>query len=611
MISVRFLLRTASLLLVVGTLSPLHAARPGTVLPPLNDKLVKDVTYLASDDLEGRGLGTKGLDVASEYIADRFRSLELRTLPGQPDYFQEFFVNRGAAVNAASTLKIGQTNLTHPRQFIPQGFSADAQFDAPVVFAGYGISSTDQKYDDYAGIDVKGKVVLVLRYEPHNEQGTSRFVNEDWSPDAALNAKAEAAAKNGAVALLLVNPPRHHDGDTLLGVNRGGGRSEIPFIHIRQEVADDLLRRGGSEKTLGQLQAEIDSTGQPRSFALKDISVSGNVKLDRDRVAARNVMAYLRGGSNPDEYVVVGAHYDHLGRGGSGSLAPMSHEIHNGADDNASGTAALLNLAERLVYAGRRDRSIIFVLFSGEEEGLLGSQHFVQNCPVPLAKIVGMLNLDMVGRVRSNILYTGGSGTAAAFDPMLASADVDSPLELKSIGKGGRGPSDHMSFSLKQIPVLFFFSGVHADYHTPTDDSTAINYAGIVEVIRLSMRVVNEMSRMPKQQYVSTFDSEMVSLNSGTGSRGTRVSLGVVPDYSAAESTTGVRIQGTSPGSPAALAGLKDGDVVVQIADKKIGNLVDLSEYLGRARPGDQVKVVLMRDGQRIEVSLTLAERKG
>lgn len=563
-------------------------------------KLARDVYFLSADEREGRGAGTKGLDQAADFVADRFKSLGLRTLPGSSDYFQPFLYTIPTGIAAPSELRSGESIFTQGNQYRPLSFSADGKFNAPVVFAGYGITDEKRNYDDYAGVDVKGKVVLLLRYGPKGDAAP---------PQASLNSKASNAAAHGAVALLLVNPPKYHGEDQLLPFDGGDASSKIPFIHVTQELANDLLKRGGAS-SLVELQDAIDSDLKPRSALLKDVTVTGNVLVERKKVPLKNVMAYLPGGKKPDEYVVVGAHYDHLGRGGQGSLARLSKEIHNGADDNASGTAALLAMAEKLVYAGRRDRSIIFVLFAGEELGLLGSQHFVENPPVPLKNIVSMLNLDMVGRVRNDVIYIGGSGTAASFDSILAAADKASPLEIKSIGKGGRGPSDHQSFAMKNIPVIFFFSGMHQDYHRPSDDAEKINYRGINDVVDFGFRVLDGMATMPRQTYVAKFDTQPTALT-GSGSRGARVSLGVVPNYGMDETTGGVIISGTSPGSPAELAGLKDGDTITRIGAKTIDNLYDLTDFLADAKPGDEVTIYFERNKQRMQTQATLVERKG
>jgi Zn-dependent M28 family amino/carboxypeptidase len=343
----------------------------------------------------------------------------------------------------------------------------------------------------------------------------------------------------------------------------------------------------------------------------------------------KNVVGLLPGQIR-DEYVVVGAHYDHLGRGGIGSLNRGNEEIHNGADDNASGTTAVLELASKLSREGTPKRSIIFAAFTGEEEGLFGSKRFVDHPPVSLSKIMAMINLDMVGRVRTTpsgmhpgtapattpsstrggagILYIGGAGTAAAFDAIVKSADEHSPLVIKDIGKGGLGPSDHMSFALKRVPVLFFFSGLHADYHRPTDDADKINYEGLEQVVDLAADVIDQVAAMPKQEYIVAADAHSMSM--GTPSTRTTVTLGVVPDYSSTSEGGGVKISGTSSGSPAAKAGLKEGDVIVQWDEKKLDTLYDLSDVLSRGKPGQKVKLKLIRDGKTIETEATLVKRQ-
>ena len=334
------------------------------------------------------------------------------------------------------------------------------------------------------------------------------------------------------------------------------------------------------------------------------------------------------------EYVVVGSHYDHLGRGGIGSLSPHSHDIHHGADDNASGTTAMIELASHFAQAGTPERSIIFVAFTAEEEGCIGSEHFVDHPPVPLDKITAMINLDMVGRIRSTpastnisgpptslpasvpttqvgrgILYVGGSGTAATFDAIIQKADADSPLVTKDIGKGGLGPSDHMSFALKRVPVLFFFSGLHADYHRPTDTAEKINYEGLQEVVDFSADVISQVVQSPTQPYIVAADAH--SMHLGSPSSGTVVTLGVVPDYtSSIDGGGGVKISGATPGSPADKAGLQAGDVIVKWDEKTIDTLYDLSDVLAGGKVGQVVKLKIMRGGKPIETQATLAAQR-
>ena len=497
----------------------------------------KTLGYLASDALEGRGPGTAGLDRAADYIAQEFQSIGLRKMRGEKDYFQPFEMTTATELGPKTALRVGEHPFSPHTDFMPLSLSGEGDFHAPVVFAGYGVKSPEHNYDDYAGLDVKGKVVLAMRYEPHDALGKSKFAEQGWSSAAVFTEKARHARDHGAVALLIVTPPDFAKDDRLVGLagpGGGGAVGALPVVQIKQTVAEELLRRGGSPD-LATLQKKIDETVKPASFALSGVDVTGNVDIEQTKVTVKNVVGYLPG-RKAGEYVVVGAHYDHLGRGGMASLrrrgAGGKPEIHNGADDNASGTTAIMALAAEMARQGKPDRSIIFVAFTGEEEGLLGSRYFVDHSPVPLGTITAMLNLDMVGRIRtgsehaasstttqtttaqaatqdsaSGVLYVGGMGTAESFDDIVKRADAHSPLVVKDIGRGGIGPSDHMSFALKKIPVLFLFSGLHGDYHRPSDDAEKINYDGLAEVIEFARDLVTQLASSPKQAYVAGADS--------------------------------------------------------------------------------------------------------
>ena len=579
------------------------------------------VRYLASDELEGRGIGTPGLDKAADFIADNFRKLGLKSPPGQDGFFQSFKMTTAVRPGQATALKAepGGGAYNSGEDYVPFSFSAEKSFEGPLVYVGYSINEPDRKYNDFEGVDVKGKVALALRYEPHDKDGHSRFSEDkdQYSPAATLGRKAKAAAEAGAVALVIVNPPTFHEAeDPLVPFSRtfGGDHSDIPVVQVRRRVVDRWLTDAGAAEDLKTLQEKIDDTGEPHSVVLPEsLRVVGNVEIERVQSDVKNVVAVLPGeGKLKDEYVVIGGHYDHLGRGGSGSLKPGANEIHNGADDNASGTAAVLKLAEVFSKRGSMGRSIVFVTFTGEEAGLIGSSQFVNHPPVPLDKVAYMLNLDMVGRVRNDVIYVGGTGTAPGFDKILADADEASPLTIKNFGKGGFGPSDHMSFALKRVPVLFFYSGQHPDYHRPTDDPETVNYQGIDEVVGVVTNVAQRLLVQPREQYVDAADAKSAFAHgpgSPAGGSPFRATLGVVPDY-AAEDVKGVRITGTSPGSPAAKAGLKDGDTIVQWDQTKLDSVYGLTDELKRARPGQKVKLGVLRDGKRIELEATLAEPK-
>jgi hypothetical protein len=617
----------------------------------LEDEMRNDLYFLASDRLEGRGVGTAGLDLAADYIATRFQSLGLKPLPGLDGYFQPFDIVTAESISPATSLSMGGNAFALKKDFIPASFSAEKEFSGPVVFAGYGITNQDENYDDYANLDVKGKIALILRFEPHDPKtGKSRWAKDGYTTHSHLNVKAANAQAHGAVAVLMVNPPKYHftNEDPLMPFARQPSDTlSIPFLQVTQKAANEMLKQAGAEN-LTQLQDHLDQNTKPNSFELKNVSLKAKIAMNRTRKTVKNVVAYLPGsGPHADEYVIVGAHYDHLGWGGPGSLmnapqifqpiessraatkplvnphapsnphAPTTRAIHHGADDNASGTATVLELAR--IYAHRQAnhppaRSLIFCSFTAEEAGLIGSAHFVNHPPIDLKKVAVMLNLDMVGRIRKNMLYVGGGGTATPLHEVLKKVDADSPIEFKNFGEGGLGPSDHMSFALKKVPVIFLFSGNHADYHRPTDTAEKINYDGMADVARMCCDLIDRLEQMPLTRYVDAADKDsmMNPMTAGTGGDTggvRRASLGVVPEYGGEEDGKGVKIGGTTPGTPAAKAGLQGGDIVLKLGDKPTGTLMELSAALVAHKPGDKVKLVYKRGEKILTADITLAAR--
>ncbi len=591
----------AAAVLAAGCSSDRTAYEQPTV-PAMKETLV----YLASEQQEGRGVGSEGLDRAAGYIADRFRVLGLRPGNGH-SYFQTFDMTVATRIDPATKLQIGEKTFEVKNEFVPLNFSAEGKFAAPAVFVGYGISSEKYHYDDYANVDVKGKVVVALRYEPHDKDGKSRFTHGDFSGDASLYAKAKAAAAHGAAGLLIVNPPTYHDGDSLFPFTHMMMErpTAIPVMHVKQNVGTALLG------DLKALQKQLDEGRKPISREL-GVRISGEVKIARDRRPVKNVLAILPGrGPHKAEYVVVGAHYDHLGRGGLVPGAAGKNVMYYGADDNASGTTVMMELARRATLNGARDRSILFIAFTAEEEGLIGSAKFAEKPPLPLEKIAYMVNLDMVGRLKDETLFVGGEGTAKDLQKVLDDADKGMGLKFKSIGKGGYGPSDHQTFAMKKIPVLFLFTGLHADYHRPTDTWDKINFAGMEEIAQFGERVVDELDAAPREEYVSAFDSQGIHLGGDPTSMGNGASLGVIPDYVEDNTVTGVKISGAMPDSPAAKIGLQAGDVLVQFGETKITNIYEFSDALRSAKPGDKVEVKFLRGKETHEATATLAQRKG
>lgn len=599
--------------LLVSACGSVPVTNPAT--QPTVEQIKNDIYWLADDAREGRLPGTAGADAAANYIAERFKSLGLAPSPDSGAYLQSFELPGKTTIGKSTSLHINGQPQALDKDFRPLAFSAEARFEGKVAFVGYGVSSEKHEYDDYTGIDVKDRVVIAMRYEPHDAKGKSRFGPHGFTPNAHIDRKAQVARSKGAKAVLLVNPPTHHPGESPLRpfvpVGARFDVAPVPVLSVTPEVAEKLLGR-----KIEDLQKQIDESAKPASFLVDAPLVRGEVDLDVQKTRTTNVIGVLPGvGAKKDEYIVVGAHYDHIGHGTFGSRKPGSGEIHNGADDNASGTAAVLGIARELSNH-RLQRSVLFVAFSGEESGLLGSSHFVKHSPVPLENIVAMINLDMVGRIRSDTLFVGGGGTRASFRKLLTDADDASDLKLKSIGEGGLGPSDHQSFAVRKIPVLFFFSGLHRQYHHPDDDAKLINFDGVAETVELVTGLVEKIAAADREQYVSKFDSAGMRVGIDPTSQPTTqsthtgsASLGVIPDYGSDQSTGGVRIGGTVPNSPAAGAGLADGDILVGWNDKPIDNLYDLTDFLRQSSPGDEVKIDYTRAGKRESVRVKLAAR--
>jgi Zn-dependent M28 family amino/carboxypeptidase len=585
--------------------------------------LKRDIEWFADDAREGRAIETAGLDASAQYIADRFAKLGLRPVPGQRDFFQPFDFNVGVEVGPEAFLSINGERIAST-DFVPLVNAAETPASGPLAFVGYGISSEKRDYDDFAGIDVKGKYVLVMRWEPHNAEGKSAWEpSAGWTAEAAIARKVQQAERAGAAGVILVNAPTHHDDVDRLLSPRGSLRrsTSIPVFHVAIEVADQMLAKANAP-SLVELQKKIDESGKPASIELPGVDVSGKVEFVRQTKPARNVLAVLPGkGPRANEYVVVGAHYDHVGRGGNGmSAARGSKEIHNGADDNASGTAALLQIAEQFTLMGRQDRSILFCAFTLEEVGLIGSREMLKSPPVDKQSMVAMLNLDMVGRMRNDFLYVGGGGTAEAFQSILEKVDAASPIELKTMGRGGVGPSDHASFARERIPVLFFFSGMHVDYHRPTDDAHKINVPGVARIVSLSVDLIRELCAMEPQTYVDRFDRDETNVDvrpgetpstrpTTTTSGPTRVQLGVIPSYTSDDATSGVLVDDTIPNTAARVAGVLAGDRIIKLNDRDIDNLYDLTAFLREANPGDAVAITVVRGTQTMTLQATLRAR--
>ncbi len=601
------LLPLALVLFVVGALyssassDSVGNANPATYL--------QDVRALTVPGMEGRGDGTKGLERARHYIERRFRQLGLKPV-GTGSYAQPFEVTTGARLRSKNRLEVhanGRSTVMKLNQdYVPLSFSSIGTVTAPVVFAGFGASADEFGYDDYAHVDVKDKIVLVLRYEP--EHFAEKSGRQGLTQHSHLITKAINARNRGARAVIVVNGKLGDGEEDLLmkfGSLAGPSDAGILIVQVKNAVADAWLQSAG--KSLLELQNQINSEFKPQSFALPpSLRLSLSVDIESTRAIVSNVLGYLPG--NSDEYVVIGAHYDHLGRGNASSLAPAEiGHLHPGADDNASGTAGLLQLAE-FFAAGKEKlpRGILFAAFAGEELGLLGSGEWVKEPTLSLDKAVAMLNMDMIGRVRDSKLYIGGVGTGSSFKSIVE------PLAAKygfkvSYSSGGYAASDHTSFVGKRIPVLFFFSGLHSDYHKPSDTWEKIDATDAARVVDLVADISSTLASAPERPQFVRVEADMPSAGQGGGG-GYGPYFGSIPDFGEIEN--GVKFADVKPGSPAAKAGLQAGDVLVQFNDKPIKNLYDFTDALRRSKVGEVVDVKVLRNGAPVSAKVKLEQRR-
>lgn len=569
------------------------------------------VTTLSTDEMEGRGIGTPGLEKAASYIQSRMKAAGLKD--GAAGFRQPFSVLTGVALGTGNLFTGAGHTYGVGTDYTPLGFSSSSEFAGDVVFAGYGITAVGLGYDDYAGLDVAGKVVLAMRYEPGEADAASPFDGNKPSHFSDLRFKAIRARELGARALVLVSPARSADEpDKLPPLKIVGPISQagLPVLQVTRAVADQWLAAVGT--TLAQAQAGIDRTYKPASRTLPGISVTGRTDLTLTSATAANVIGVLPGrGALADEIVVVGAHYDHLGHGGHGSLRPDSDAIHNGADDNASGVAAMLCGVQQKVAAWKKNRgdrrTLVSIAFAAEELGLGGSGWYVGH---PTAGAMGMttamVNLDMVGRLRDNTLAVLGTNSAPEWKSVMEPPAAALGLQIKQ-GGDGYGPSDQTSFYEEGVPVVHLFTGSHDEYHTPDDDAPLLNMEGGGEVAQYLGAVLDTLTHQSTKLTWAraTEGAPMVG-----DSRGYGAYFGSVPDYTSMEGATGgVKLADTRPHSPAEHAGLQKGDVIVNMAGVTIDNLYDMTFVLREHKPNETVEVVYLRGGQRFTTHAVLSVR--
>lgn len=604
----RLSLRFAAICFLAAVIS---VAIPAPIGPADGQRYLSDIKTLTEARMEGRGDGTKGLIRAEHFLASRYKSLGLAPA-GSQGFLQPFTVTTGAKLKGKNHLTIqlteSKTELKLEQDFVPFSFSGSGIAAAPLIFAGYGVTADEFGYDDYAGIDAKDKIAVILRYEPATF--AAKTGNQGLTHHSQLITKAINARNHGAKGLILLNG-KLGDGEedllTRFGSVSGPENVGILFAQVRNNCAQNWFQAAG--RSLNELQAQINSSGKAASFAFPDhFQATLSIQIETTHATVNNVLAYLPG--KTDEYIILGAHYDHLGRGNADSLAPSQiGQIHPGADDNASGTAGLLELARLLApMKSQMQRGILFSSFAGEELGLLGSAAWVKNPTRPLGKAVAMLNMDMIGRIKNDKVYVGGVGTGSTFQKILEEAAGDSHLKF-DYSQGGYASSDHTSFVAQKIPVLFFFSGLHADYHKPSDTWEKINPDAASRLLNVVASATMSIASAPERPaFLNVVESNPHSGGVPGGGGGYGPYFGSIPDFSQTEN--GVKFSDVKPGSPAAKAGLKGGDVLIQFGDKPIKNLYDFTDALRRSKVGDIVHVTVLRDGKELQVDVKLEQRK-
>ena len=562
------------------------------------------INYLASDELKGRDTGTEECLEAARYIENEFKKY------GLTPFFDGSYLQEFPFISSIQLTENNKLTITLPEKelipvlhedYITLPFSGNADVDAELVFAGFGISASKLEYDDYENLDVEGKVVVVLRNHPDQDNPHSEFDNF-----ASLRKKSSVARDKGAAGIIFVNGyEEFKQGDDLVDFtyDRGGAVTDFAITNIKREVVEEIFNSNGM--SFKNHYDKIIKEQKPASFIFININVKLSAGVEEIETISWNVAGYLPAAypKFKDEFIVLGAHFDHLGMGGSNSLYQGDDpQVHNGADDNASGTVGVLELAEK--FASVRDklnRNILFVAFSGEELGLLGSNYFVNNLPIAVNQMVTMINMDMIGRLndeKSLIVY--GTGTSTDWKVFLD--DNNGYGFSLTFNDEGYGPSDHSSFYGKEIPVLFFFTGTHTDYHKPSDDADKINTAGEEDVLKYIFDftyLISNLIEAPDYLLVERKDMGQIP--------GRKVWVGTIPDF--AGDVDGYKISGVSDGSPAQLGGLQGGDIIIKFGEKKISNIYDFTYALADFVPGDKVKVIVKRGEEEITFEVTLKSK--
>ncbi len=581
----------------------------------LLERFQADVTYLASDELGGRDTFSPGIEMAAQYIIADFKKYGIKSALPDASYRQPFQIDLGRNLSS-STAHLGfwsgdqQITMTLDKHYKPQMVGGSGTVSGDVVFVGYGIDDPDHNFQEYANVDVRGKIVLMLRRQPAFEIEDSPYSSDEVVEQAYIRSKVAVAQERGAAGIVFVNDMRTSPSGTSENLENASAFGDrelgLPFVLISQAACNQLFEQfplkdhdGNELKSLEAVSTWIDKNAAPLSQELAGLSAKYSATFEDQKGWGYNIIGVIEGeGPMANETIVIGGHYDHLGLGSYGSRTPGRFgEIHNGADDNATGTAAVMELARYYAQADKKPpRRLVFIAFSAEERGLLGAYHYVENPIYPLSSTVAMINFDMIGWLRNDKLIIYGTGTSSVFDDVADQANATAQLQLDKIAAGFAG-SDHLPFQQKGVPAVFFHTGLTPTYHTPDDTTESLDLDGAVRVVQYTKEFIDRLAVVEK-----------IEFQGGGGQRRTRPAyLGAQVDF---ENITeeGLTIREVTSGSPADQAGLKSGDIISKIDDADIRSREDLTSFLSGKQPADKVSVTVIRDGAIETVELILGQ---
>ena len=595
------ILSTILIILVVGLcFYSLRQISPGDIGAEeiSSDDIMKHIRFLADDKRAGRYPGTRESRDVISYLINHLKSYGIQPGGESGSFKQTFSILDSVKLGENNSLNVNSKPMNLMEDYVPLWFSGNAALSSDIIFAGYGfnILTDSLVWNDYKDIDVEGKWVMVMRHSPERDNPHSIY-----APHSDLHKKMIEARDRGAAGVLFISQIE----DTTLIPFRyipGYSKSGIPAIHLSNKVADDILKNVGTSRKI--IQNKMNRDLETISIDIPNVNVSANVELKNIYSRAANVIGQIvsRNHRYRDEYIVIGAHFDHLGYGGpgSGSLKPDTSAVHNGANDNASGTAGLLELAQ-ILQANRQllKRSILLIGFDAEEKGLIGSKYFISNPTIQKNNIVTMINMDMIGKMKDSTLIVGGVGTSPTFEPLLDSLSKLSNLNLE-YDQAGYGPSDHASFYAEDIPVLFFFTGDYSNkYHLPEDDWEDINASGEKQILDIIYKSVIALSRDQTRPAFRVAGPKTRTVQR----KNKQVKMGILPYYGG--TSEGLKVDKIyDPDGAAAKAGIKSGDIIKSINKKPIKDIYEYMKRMEEIKPGQSIPVDIKRDGKIIMLTV-------